>query len=290
MKSMFAVLVCCSLVAVCTSYAPREQWTDLLDKDLSQWGMYLAYRHQPGYKGEIPRDAKGEPIKPFGYNNNVNRVFSVTEENGVPVLKISGEIYGCVYTKKEFRNYRLRLKVKWGSKKWPPRLDEDMDSGLLYNSIGECGADYWRAWMLSQEFQINEKNTGDYWNIGSSRMTINAERLSDSSYRFSPKGNPVTMGEGTPVKGYCRRSEDFEKPRGEWNTIELICMGDKSLHIVNGHVVMVLSHSSYMDGDIVKPLTGGKLQLQSEAAEVYYKEVQIKNIDRLPAEYASYFK
>ena len=290
MKIAVNALLSCCLICLCTSFYPRQEWTDLLDKNLSKWEMYLGYRHKLGYKGEILKDEKGQTIPPFGYNKNVNHVFSVIEEDGVPVLKISGEIYGCVYTKQEFANYHLRLKVRWGRKKWPPRLDEDMDSGLLYHSIGDCGADYWRAWMLSQEFQINEKNFGDYWNIGNSRITIKADQLADSTYRYSPTGSQVSMGAGTAVKGYCRRSQDMEKPQGEWNTIDLICYGDKSLHIVNGQVVMALSNSSWMDGNTVRPLTKGKLQLQSEAAEVYYKEVQIKPIDRLPAEYAAYFK
>jgi hypothetical protein len=32
------------------------------------------------------------------------------------------------------------------------------------------------------------------------------------------------------------------------------------------------------------PLTKGKLQLQSEAAEVYYRNIQIRPIDRIPNE------
>jgi len=72
----------------------------------------------------------------------------------------------------------------------------------------------------------------------------------------------------------------------QWNDLELICFEDKSLHIVNGQVVMALSKSSYRDGDLSKPLVSGKIQLQSEAAEVFYKDIQIKNIDGIPAAYS----
>ncbi|WP_211236749.1 family 16 glycoside hydrolase [Sporocytophaga myxococcoides] len=70
--------------------------------------------------------------------------------------------------------------------------------------------------------------------------------------------------------------------------MELITFGDKSLQIVNGKVVMALSNSSYMDG-ILKPLTKGRIQLQSEAAEVFFKDIKIKPITKLPSEYADYF-
>jgi len=33
----------------------------------------------------------------------------------------------------------------------------------------------------------------------------------------------------------------------------------------------------------------GKIQLQSEAAEIYYKDIEIRNLEVLPAEYEKYF-
>ena len=71
---------------------------------------------QGGYKGEIPVDESGQPIKPIGLNKNESNVFSILEENGELVLKVTGEIYGCVFTKREFENYHLKLKVKWGER------------------------------------------------------------------------------------------------------------------------------------------------------------------------------
>ena len=36
-------------------------------------------------------------------------------------------------------------------------------------------------------------------------------------------------------------------------------------------------------------MTGGKLQIQSEAAEVFYRDLEIRSIPAMPAEYAQYF-
>ncbi|RDC62357.1 3-keto-disaccharide hydrolase [Adhaeribacter pallidiroseus] len=284
-----AVISLCFLTGL-SSFQPKEDWENLLDKDLSKWEMYLSYRHKVGYKGEQPKDADGVAIKPIGYNKNTNNVFSVTEEKGEPVLRISGEIYGCVFTKQEYQNYHLKLKVKWGQKKWEPRTTLLKDSGVLYHSIGESGQDYWRAWMLGQEFQIMEGHMGDYWTIANSAVDIRA---------YLPEGNMNTvasakqpflpLGKGTNLGGFCLRSEDHESPSGDWTDIELICYQDKSLHIVNGHVVMVLQNSRYVENDKTIPLTKGKLQLQSEAAEVFYKDVKIKSLPELPKKYAAYF-
>ncbi|GAL86695.1 hypothetical protein MYP_3925 [Sporocytophaga myxococcoides] len=267
----------------------ESKWITLLDTNLSKWEMYLSFPHKDGYKGLAPVNEKGELLKPIGYNKNVNDVFTVIEENGDPVLRISGEIYGCVYTKESFENYHLKLKVKWGTKKWVPRLNESKDSGILYHSQGECGVDYWRSWMLSQEFQIIEQSMGDYWCIANSNIVIKALKEYDNqSYIYAQKGKLTSFGEGTIAGNFCKAGSNNELPGNNWNELELITYGDKSLHIVNGKVVMALSNSSYMDG-ILKPLTKGKIQLQSEAAEVFFKDIRIKPITKIPSEYVGYF-
>jgi hypothetical protein len=70
----------------------------------------------------------------------------------------------------------------------------------------------------------------------------------------------------------------------------LITYGDKAIRIVNGKVVMALSNSRYLVNGVEKPLVHGKIQLQSEAAEVFYKDMKIKPISAMPAEYAGYFR
>jgi Domain of Unknown Function (DUF1080) len=288
----FALIVCTIFVVVTLSFSfnTKDGWVSLLDKNLTQWNNYLSYRHSETYSGEMPKNEKVEPLEPVGLNKDTDSVFSVLNENGGPVLRVSGEIYGCLFTKEEFSNYHLRLKVKWGTKKWPPRKQKLRDSGICYHSIGDYGKDYWRAWMMSQEFQIMEGHMGDYWNIGNSAIDIKA---------FLPEGtmNPVAgndqpflaMGTGTDTKGFCLRTVNNESPNGQWTTLDLICYNGNSLHIVNGKVVMVLSNSRYHQDNKDILLTKGKIQIQSEGAEVFYKDIEIKKLNTLPQEYANYF-
>ncbi|MCU4166612.1 3-keto-disaccharide hydrolase [Carboxylicivirga caseinilyticus] len=266
------------------------EWKMLLDQDLSDWDTYLSYRHKLGYNGEIPKDSEGNDIAPIGLNPEGYDVFSVIKHDDEKILKVSGEIYGCIISKEEYANYHLKLKVKWGDNKFEPRRNLLKDSGILYHSIGEYGAEYWRTWMLSQELQIMEGHMGDYWSQLTSAIDIKAylpeyimNPVADESQAFLP------MGQGEQIPGFCLRSANYEKASGEWNTIELICFEDKSVHVVNGHVVMILQNSRYIDNGQTRPLTNGKIQIQSEAAEVYYKEIAIRHLDQMPSQYVHFF-
>jgi len=72
---------------------------------------------------------------------------------------------------------------------------------------------------------------------------------------------------------------DNEKPSGQWNTLEIIARGDSVEHIVNGQVVLRATHlRQVVDGETI-PLTKGKIQLQSEGAEVFYRNIEFKSLD-----------
>lgn len=261
-----------------------------MDKDLTKWDRYLSYKHKIGYDGQQPTDADGNLIPPIGLNKDGYNVFTVVEDGGEKVIKISGEIYGCLISKKKYSNYHLRLKMKWGDKKYDPRKNLLKDSGILYHSIGELGAEYWRSWMLSQEFQVMEGHIGDYWSQITSAIDIRAylpeyimNPVADESQPF------LSLGNGEAVQGFCLRSGNYEKAPGEWNTLELICYDGNSIHIVNGQVTMVLRNSRYIKDGEVLPLDKGKIQIQSEAAEVYYKDIEIKELDEMPEDFAQYY-
>ncbi len=271
------------------SMRSTDAWVPLLDKDLSQWETYLSYAHKPEYNGNIPKDASGVSIPPIGHNKDDTHVFSVLNEPGGPVLRISGEIYGCLFTRQSYKNYHLKLQVKWGGQKYIPRKNKLRDSGILYHSTGEAGVDYWHSWMLSQEFQIMEGHMGDFWCMANSAIDIRSYPSEGVMSCVADEKQPFnTFKSGGDA--YCMRAANYESPAGELTTLELICFEGKSLHIVNGNVVMVLKDSRYItsDGRSV-PLTSGKIQLQSEAAEVFYRDIRIKKLSTLPKAYEELF-
>ena len=297
-KRLMIVIVCVLALASAASANKHDatekikegEWVDLLDKDLSQWDVYLSY---PGAViRSVLNGTAPTTLQPIGLNPPGQQIFSVIEQQGKPVLKITGEIYGAVSTKREYSNYDFRAKIKWGEKKWPPRLTEPRDSGILYNSIGAYAADYWHSWMQSQEFQVIEGGMGDYWSIADSQVDVPAARGDGEKFYTYQHGAPLVSFGNTPggdtASKYCQHGPSSELP-DDWNQLELICYGDKCVHIVNGKVVMALSNSRSLQNGTVAPLTHGKLQIQSEAAEAYYKDIQIRSISRIPEAYRQFF-
>jgi hypothetical protein len=211
----------------------------------------------------------------------VNKVFSVVMEDGKSAIRISGENFGGISTQQEFTNYHLSLEFKWGKSKWHPKRDAKRDSGLLYHAVGPHAAD-WLFWMRSQEFQIQEGDCGDYWGCGGAFADVPAKKTEGNKFIYAAGSPLLTFRHNGPNGRNCIKNPDAEKPTGEWNTIDLYCFGDTSVHMVNGKVVMVLYNLREPEGSGDKSLTKGKIQLQSEGAEVFYRNLEVEQIARIP--------
>ena len=128
---------------------------------------------------------------------------------------------------------------------------------------------------------MEEGNCGDYWGVAGGFEDVPAYKINDSEYVYNPKGKMHTFGAHTPEGRYCIKKGDSENATGEWNVLDLYCHGDTSVHVVNGRLMMVLYHSQQWDNGHVSPLVKGQLQLQSEGAEVFYKDIKIQSINSL---------
>ena len=245
-------------------------------KDLGGWDTWIG----------PPLDDAGKKLTetPVGLNNDPDRVFTIVKDSQENVIRISGEKWGGISTKEEYENFHLQLMFKWGSLTWGQKKNKKKDSGLLYFAVGQHGADY-GAWMRSQEFQIQEGDCGDYWGVAGGMEDIPAVKKSDSEYVYNPAGPVYNFGATSKVGRHCIKNGDAEKPSGEWNVLDLYCHGDTSVHVINGKVMMVLYHSQQSDHGKILPLKKGKLQIQSEGAEVFYKQIKIKSLNSIPSDF-----
>lgn len=249
-------------------------------KDFSGWYTWIA---RPDSSVEVPgmvRDAKGHYTEPIGLNKDPMGVFSVVEEDGAPAIRISGQIMGILVTDKEYENYHLKLQFKWGNKKYPPRQNEPRDSGILYNSIGHEGA-WYGVWMKSIEYQVNEKEVGDIYAVDTVFIDIPAVKDSAGNYRYRQGAEKVTF---SPAIQHCAHDADYEYPAGQWNTVEIYTINGRSVHVVNGKVNNRPENiRCYVNGEEVT-LSKGKIQLQSEGSEVFYRDITIAPIREIPHE------
>src|SRR5262249_1545401 len=141
------------------------------------------------------------------------------------------------------------------------------------------------VWMESIEANIIEGGTGDILAVDatkSTRLTAEVEKTG-GGLKYKKGGEPVTF-EGKfvridrtgrdpdwkDVKGF-RGKHEIEKPEGEWNTLECHCKGDEITVYLNGELVNHVTN--------VKPAKG-KIQLQSEGAEIFFRQVDLYPLPR----------
>lgn len=291
-KSLIVLLACITFALSCTNPSPKGKstsepstetgWTDLFNgENLDGWYTYQMRPEPTSEVAGLARDEQGNYLEPIGLNNDPLNVFTTVTEDDAPAIRMSGEVFSILVTEKEFENYHLKLQFKWGTEKYPPRKTEKRDSGILYHSIGKEGA-WGGVWMRSLECQVQEGDCGDYISVDTVSVEIQAVRDEENNlYLHAPGSETLTF---SVERSYCHKSEDYENPSGQWNTMEIYTVGDKAVHVVNGQVNNRLSNSRHLSDGKELPLTKGKIQLQSEGAEIFYRQIEILSIEKIPDE------
>lgn len=275
MKSVFYVLMGFSC-AILMAQKPMEKikskhWTPLIDDNLSKWEVWTGVP-EPSVKN-LPSSYvipdHGKPIKPLGLGDPM-KIYTVERDvDGEWVIHISGVIYAGLTSLENYSNYHLTLLFKWGEKKYVPRLDRKRDSGLLYHCHGDHGA-LWKVWKSCLEMQIQEGDMGDLYALAGTNATV---RQNDSN-TWDPTAPNLKL-----TKKTTKRSFDNESPHGEWTRLDLYVVNDKAIHMVNGKVVLALEDALSKSG---KPLLEGQIQIQSEGAEAFLKDIAIRPLKRFP--------
>ncbi|WP_165070588.1 3-keto-disaccharide hydrolase [Paludisphaera rhizosphaerae] len=198
-------------------------------------------------------------------------------------LRISGKELGGVCTKGEFENYRLITEWRWTGETHPPRTKAARDSGILLHCTGPDDA-HGGHWMRSMECQLIEGGSGDFIVVTGSKspepmsLSAHVRQETDKQWYYTPDGSgELRAFNGGRINWWGRKvgwkdevgirgEKDVEKPVGEWNTMEVVCDGDKITNILNGHVVNVGEKST---------VTKGKVTFQSEFAGVAFRRIEI---------------
>ena len=272
--------------------AAQAGWTSLWNgRTIDGWTTWM---QRPEPTSDVPgltKGANGRYTEPIGSGRDPLKVFTIEPDlDGQPVIRISGECFGELRTTRSFKDYHLKFEFKWGEKKWPPRdgATTQRDSGLLYHVHAEPGAEG-RTWARSIELQIQERDVGDLYAVGSA-IAVRAKQVAGAQpvqYIYDPAGVWTYFSQIPGQSGRCIKNPDNEKPSGQWNTVELVCLGQDCIHIVNGKVVMRLYAPTKIDGPLPAVVNSGAIILQSEGAEVFYRKIEFRSITAIPAEYAA---
>lgn len=162
-------------------------------------------------------------------------------EDGVIICK--GHVNGYLITQKEYDNYVLRLQWRWGDE-----VARGRNSGVFVHVVGPD-----KIWPKGIEAQLMADHAGDFWLVDGAKLWV----------------NPARQDQRTP-RHFLRMQDDVEKPLGEWNQYEITCKGDAVKLVVNGKVVNIGTESE---------LTRGKILLQSEGAEIHFRNIELRPIE-----------
>lgn len=188
---------------------------------------------------------------------------------------------GMMYTKKEYSKYHFKFDYKWGKKKANYFKKWKYDAGVYYHvtndKIYPTGIEY----QIMYDHTKNKNHTGDSirpggvsydWYYSDKTYAYlhpdNAGKLIEKKQKLPGKKN--WLHEAKPTQNYNALND-------KWNTCEIIVMGSEyAIYKLNGEVVNMIFN--------LKP-EKGILGLQSETAEILYRNIQIKEFtESVPAE------
>jgi hypothetical protein len=160
------------------------------------------------------------------------------------IIRCTGKPNGCMVTKKAYGDYVLKVKWRW------PEDGKGGNSGVLLHIQDD------KYWPTSIEAQMLTGRAGDL-------LLTNppAARLEGDKARQDPKLERRFLR--------VEPRQPLEKKIGEWNEMEATCRGGDITLVVNGVRV-----NEGKNGN----LKSGRIGLQSEGAEVHFKDIAIKSL------------
>jgi hypothetical protein len=170
-----------------------------------------------------------------------NKVFKVHDG----ILVCEGMPFGYLITDKEYENYILKVQWRWGKKVH----GKGRNSGVFVHVVGPN-----KIWPKAVEAQLMADHAGDFWLVDKFKLKVDAKRQ-------DPK----------IAHHYYRMKDPVENVVGDWNQYEITCKGDSIRLVINAQLV-----NEGSDAELSK----GKILLQSEGAEIHFRDVVLKQLPK----------
>jgi hypothetical protein len=212
---------------------------------LSLTGILTA-NAQPAVKLFNGTDLKGwyafEPGA--GKHADASEVFKVQEG----MIRLYGDKTGYLMSEASFSDFELTAEFRWNTDPSVQKRSNSMNSGVMY-LVPASTPDV--LWPQGIQFQIKQGATGDF--VLLKNVTV------------SQNGARTQAGESVVVA----RSQDAEKPAGEWNTLTVTVQKGKIVQTLNGTKVNEATEPSVDEGRIL---------LQYEGFPIDFRKLEIRPI------------
>lgn len=179
--------------------------------------------------------------------------------------------HGLFYTKKKYSKYILRFEYKWGEKVINNFGQWQYDAGLCFHVIDD------KIWPIGIEYQIrfdhtkNKNHTADLIRL---RGAVDCDWYYNEetrTYQHPKDGGKLFSGKD---RGHlATNTNNYNALNDKWNKCEVIVMGKEYvIYKLNGDVVNMAFNLTPSEGI---------LGFQSETAEIFYKNIEIKEFDEI---------
>lgn len=221
-------------------------------------------------------------------------MFTVTNHQ----IRISGNGMGYLVTRETFHDFHLVVEWRWGrTNRHPERTGKARDAGIFLHVTGPDGNshDGAGAFRAGLEYNLMEGGTGDLLLIRGNAAdgsliapSVVAETAAETdadgwfswqpggvSRRIERWGRINRLGKSAhwaDTAGFICPSGQ-ERPAGDWNTSEIIAVGDRMEFRLNGRVVNRCSQ--------VHP-SAGAILLQCEGSEIFFRRIRFRAVRAMP--------
>jgi hypothetical protein len=272
-------VVFCAAILIASSSLPAA----LQAEEEKQAGPALEDGFRPLFNGKN-LDGWYTFMQEHGHDKDPDRI--ITIEDGVIHLYKHAKhgnkvLMGYIATDEEHSDYHFRVQYKWGEKKFAPRFEILRDAGIYYHHVGR---DF--VWPRAMQYQVEKTNIGDIVTVGNLQYDTWVDpETSDKrkpTFMLSEDGGVEQMhGHQAGITHLAHRGQ-WEKPG--WNQIEVICRGDCSEHWLNGKLVAKCKNIQQPvegagDKKWFAPLRKGKILLEIEAAEIFFRNIELKDLE-----------